>query len=154
LKSAGTRDDMYTFDIHCSVLFFEIPICLKVVIPINENFSLFVISGPSISSARKDLSSLRNKKKYVGTREEYDVSYANIKKYLDYNANEYFSNRLDKSLRLGFNWGVGFKYHQYTFESTYSKIYQDLGELANIYHVSLTTYTIRFIVGVNIFDFW
>jgi len=149
LTNAMNPDEMYMYDVHCSVLFLEIPIYLKLKLPLNDTWTLFMMSGPSVSSARKDFSSLKNKRSYSGTPEDYYNELLKVDSYLNYDAGPYSSNRLDKSLRLGFNWGIGFSCHRFSIESRYSKIYQDLGYLDNLHNVNLRTHTIQVILTVQ-----
>ena len=141
--------EFYLYDIYCSSKFFEIPILLKITIPVNNDFSLLFMSGPSISTARTDNSSLENKKTFTGTEDEYYKEQTKTKNNVNYDNGTYFSKELDKSIRLAFNWGIGFKYKKFTFETRYSTLYQDLGHLENIYYVGLRTYSIQFILGVK-----
>jgi len=149
-SEASPEQDMYTYDVHCKVRYFEIPVCLKIAIPLSEGFELFAVSGPSISSARQDLSSLENKKIYPGSFESYYD--ADSKDDFTYDAGPYSSSRLDKSLRMGFQWGVGLKFNRFSIESRYSHLYKDLGNLENIYRVELRTYTVQFIAAIDLFN--
>ena len=150
INAASISDSIYTYDIHCRVGFFEIPIYLKLTIPLSKDLAFYFLSGPYLSSARKDFTSIRNKK-YLSTLEEYFEKRTYMRENFTYDAGIYSSNRLDKSLRLGFNWGVGIRFNRFTIESRYSTLYQDLGELGNIYSVRLRTYSIQLILGVDIF---
>ena len=139
------------YDIHCSVGFLEIPILLKIAVPIQDKLSVILLSGPSISSARIDYSSLKNDKIFSGTEEEYLEKLRKYNMYLYY-GELYSPNQLDKSLRLGFNWGIGLKYKQFILESRYNTLYQELGRLGNIYAIFQRTYSIQFILNVDLID--
>lgn len=133
-------------------MFFEIPVHLKIGVPITHQSSVFLLSGICLSSARKDYSSLRNKKVFHGTEAEYWDEQHKAAEFLNYDGGLYFPIQLDKSLRLGYNWGIGFSYDRFTVETRYSTLYQDIGHLSNIYRVDLRTFSIQIILNVHLFN--
>lgn len=151
INTTTIYDSIYTYDIHCLVRYLEISVYLKFTFPVNKNLSIFIISGPSISFAKKDFTSIHNKK-YLSTLQEYFEKDDYSQQNFTYDSGPYSTNRLDKSLRLGFNWGIGLKFNRFSIESRYSILRQDLGYLDKIYRVRLRTSTIQLILSVNIFD--
>jgi len=113
---------IYTYDIHCSYGFIELPILLKFYVPLRDDLRLQVHAGPSLDFGVYDHSSKEERLDgYSVSPVEYDES-----KSYDYDYGEIYDPGLLWPYRMlnspfGLNLGVGVNFSVYGFEIRYHR---------------------------------
>ena len=111
-----------TYDIHCSYGFIELPILLKLYVPLKDDITLYIQGGPSLSLGLYDNSSKEKRLDvYSISPEEYDGS-----NFYDYDYGEIFDPGVIWPYILlnspvGLNLGVGVNFSNYGFEVRYHR---------------------------------
>ena len=144
------NESIYTYDLHFLISYWEFPIYLQFDFPVNKKSSIYIISGPSISFASQDLSTIR-KIDLLFTKEEY----WEFKRESEESLFEYRENRgvyQFRKPRLNFNWGIGYTYDRYLFELRYNKMNGDLGENERFTRIRERSYSVQFQIGIRIFN--
>lgn len=141
---------IYTYDIHCSYGFIELPILLKFYVPTTGNIKFQFHAGPSISLGMIDNSSKEERSEgYSVSPMEYDES-----KSYQYDYGEIFDPGLLWPYKvfnsfLGLNFGVGINLSYYKFEIRYhrSTIWSAYTD-SSLLELEENYYTIHFLLSV------
>lgn len=140
-------DQIYAYDIHCSIGFIDIPVVFHTYKTITTDTKIHLFAGPSLSIAIHDNSFISNKKIRYKRSDYQPEEWQNL-------SLNYFTNLVHDSIynSSGFtlNFGIGIKRSSYIMELNYSL---SLFEVESVQWINISEKNIQsvnFILGINV----